>query len=126
MLSRWRSSIYQQEYVLFERRVILAGLTHEESRIRCWFWMGQVSRVLQVFVAIFWAALLLGFASLLGPARAASKPAFRLAGRVVTKRGSTLVAAAARAAATDSIVFTVTTPNHLAIRIKHAQVFESC
>lgn len=60
----WR---YQREYALFERRAILAGLTHEASRIRRWFWKGQVSRVLHVFVAILWATLLLAFASLLDP-----------------------------------------------------------
>ncbi len=60
----WR---YQREYALFERRAILAGLTHEASRVRRWFWTGQVSRVLQVFAAIFWATLLLAVASLLDP-----------------------------------------------------------
>ena len=63
----WPIWCYQVEHVLFERRAILAGLAHEASRIRRWFWTGRVSRVLQVFVAIFWATLLLAFASLLGP-----------------------------------------------------------
>jgi hypothetical protein len=60
----WR---YQREYALFERRAILAGLTHEAHRIRRWLWTGQISRLLQVFVALFWATLLLAFASLLDP-----------------------------------------------------------
>lgn len=63
----WPIWHYQREYALFERRAILVGLAHEASRIRRWFWTGQVSRVLQVFVAIIWATLLLALASLLNP-----------------------------------------------------------
>lgn len=63
----WPIWHYQREYTLFARRAILSGLTHEASRIRRWFWTGQVSRVLQVFTAIFLATLLLALASLLNP-----------------------------------------------------------
>ncbi len=63
----WPIWHYQREYALFERRAILAGLTHEASHIRRWFWTGQVSRVLQVFTAIFLATLLLAIASLFNP-----------------------------------------------------------
>ena len=66
-LITWPIWLYQREYALFERRAILARLTREENRIRRWFWAGQVLRLLQVFTAIFWATLLLAFASLLNP-----------------------------------------------------------
>lgn len=63
----WPIWCYQIEHTLFERRAILSEVTHEASRLRRLLWKGQVSRVLQTFVAIFWATLLLVFASLLGP-----------------------------------------------------------
>lgn len=61
----WPIWLYQREYALFERRAILAGLMHDASPIRRWFWKGQVSSVLHVFSAIVWATLFLALASLL-------------------------------------------------------------
>jgi hypothetical protein len=63
----WPIWCYQKEYALFARRAVLAGVTHEGSRIRRWFWTGQVTRVWHVFAAIFWAMVLLALANLLDP-----------------------------------------------------------
>lgn len=60
---------YQKEYTLFHRRVVLTGVTLEDSWVRRWFWSGHVSGVWQVFVALFWATLLLAFGALLSPER---------------------------------------------------------
>jgi len=53
--------------LLFRRRAVLARATREDSALRRWFWAGRITRILQVFVALMWAALLLAFAALLKP-----------------------------------------------------------
>lgn len=57
----WR---YLHEYSMFSRRVLLAGVMHEESRVRRWFWAGRIARVAQLFAAFLWAAALVAFAHL--------------------------------------------------------------
>ncbi len=63
----WPIWHYQQEYLLFQRRAILARATTAESDIRRWLWSGRLTRALQVFVALAWALVLLGFSALLKP-----------------------------------------------------------
>lgn len=60
----WR---YQSEYALFERRAVLARVTHEGSRVRRWFWAGRVTRAWHGVAAMGWAMALLGLAHLLDP-----------------------------------------------------------
>lgn len=66
-LIAWPIWYAQAEYALFERRAVLAGAMFEDSRVRRWLWAGRITRVLQVLVALFWAALLVGMAALLHP-----------------------------------------------------------
>jgi len=66
-LAAWPIWYYQQEYVLFQRRAVLERATREDSTIREWLWAGRVTRSLQVFVAMVWASLLLGFSVLIRP-----------------------------------------------------------
>ncbi len=68
-LIAWPIWHYQQEYALFQRRAVLAGIAPEQSRLRAWFWRGRVTRVLQVFVALLWSVLLVAVVALLGPAQ---------------------------------------------------------
>lgn len=63
----WPIWHYQQEYLLFQRRAILARATTADSDIRRWLWSGRLTRGLQVFVALAWAFVLLGFSALLKP-----------------------------------------------------------
>lgn len=63
----WPIWHYQQEYLLFQRRAVLARATTEDSRLRRWLWAGKLSRALQVLTALGWALLLLGFGVLLEP-----------------------------------------------------------
>ncbi len=63
----WPIWHYQQEYLLFQRRAILARATTAESDIRRWLWSGRLVRGLQVFAALAWAFVLLGFSALLKP-----------------------------------------------------------
>lgn len=56
----WR---YQREHALFARRILLAGLSEEASRLHRWFWAGRLLSVGQVFVALLWATLLLALVS---------------------------------------------------------------
>lgn len=63
----WPIWHYQRDVVLFERRAVLAGVAIEGGWVRRWFWAGHLAQVLQVFVALVWAALLLALAGLLGP-----------------------------------------------------------
>jgi hypothetical protein len=63
----WPIWHYQQEYVLFQRRAVLARATTADSAIRRWLWAGRLTRSLQVIVALVWAFLLLAFSSLLKP-----------------------------------------------------------
>jgi len=55
----WR---YLHEHSMFTRRAVLAGVTHEDSRMRRWLWAGRVVRVVHVFAALAWAAALVAFA----------------------------------------------------------------
>lgn len=64
-LVAWPIWQYRQETLLFRRRAVLARAAAEDSGIRRWLWAGSISKVLQVFVALFWALLLLGFGFLL-------------------------------------------------------------
>ena len=66
-LVAWPIWHYQRDVVLFERRAVLEGVTVGDSWVRRLFWTGQVTQILQVFVALAWAAVLLALASLLGP-----------------------------------------------------------
>ncbi len=61
----WPIWHYQKEYLLFQRRAVLVKVSKEGSRVRRWFWAGNISKVIQVFVAFFWAILLLAFSVLL-------------------------------------------------------------
>jgi hypothetical protein len=63
----WPIWHYQRDVVLFERRAVLAGVAVDDSWVRRRFWAGHLTQVLQVFVALAWAALLLALAGLLGP-----------------------------------------------------------
>ena len=63
----WPIWHYQRDVVLFARRVVLSGVAVEGGWVRRWFWAGHFTQVLQVFVALFWAALLLALAVLLEP-----------------------------------------------------------
>ena len=63
----WPVWHYQQEYVLFQRHAVLARATTEDSSIRRWLWAGRLTRILQVFVALVWAILLLSLGALLQP-----------------------------------------------------------
>lgn len=67
-LAAWPIWRHQTDRVLFERRAILASVAAKASHIRQWFWAGRVTSVLQVFVALFLATMLFGFATLLQPA----------------------------------------------------------
>ncbi|MEN8213167.1 MAG: hypothetical protein ABFR19_02290 [Pseudomonadota bacterium] len=63
----WPIWHYQQEYLLFQRRAILERATTADSDIRRLLWAGRLTRTLQVFVALAWAFVLLGFSALLKP-----------------------------------------------------------
>ena len=56
----WR---YRTEYLLFRRRLVLAGAVQPESRIRALLWKGSVTRVIQVAVSIPLAWVLLSLVS---------------------------------------------------------------
>ena len=66
-VAAWPVWHYQQEYLLFQRRAVLARATHADSGLRRWLWAGTLSRGLQVIVALAWASLLLAFGALLKP-----------------------------------------------------------
>jgi hypothetical protein len=67
-LAAWPGWHHQRQYALFRRRALVAGLTLAQGALRRWLWTGHLSGVAQVFVALFWATLLLAFAALLKPA----------------------------------------------------------
>lgn len=60
----WR---YRVEYLLFRRRLVLAGVALPESRIRAWLWRGNVTKGIQVIVSLFLAWVLLALVSQLSP-----------------------------------------------------------
>jgi hypothetical protein len=64
----WPLWLYQRDVSLFERRLLLAGVTTEGSWIRRWFWPGHVSQVLHALLSLVWASLLLALAAVLQPA----------------------------------------------------------
>lgn len=66
-VTAWPIWHYQRDVVLFERRAVLEGVTLGDSWVRRLFWTGRVTQVLQVFVALVGATLLLALASLLEP-----------------------------------------------------------
>jgi len=66
-LVAWPLWYHRREVVLFERRAVLAGVATRDGWVRRRFWAGHLTQVLQVFVALAWATLLLALASLLGP-----------------------------------------------------------
>lgn len=55
----WR---YLHEHSMFTRRAVLAGVTHEESRVRRWLWAGRMVRIVHVFSALAWATALVALA----------------------------------------------------------------
>jgi len=63
----WPIWHYQRDVVLFERRAVLSGVAVEGGWVRRWFWAGHLAQVLQVFVALVLAVLLLALAVLLEP-----------------------------------------------------------
>ena len=56
----WRQQV---DRVLFERRAILAAVANPNGRVRHWFWRGRVASVMQVFLAIGLAIVLLSMLS---------------------------------------------------------------
>jgi len=66
-LAAWPLWYHRREIVLFERRAVLDGVATRDGWVRRRFWGGRLTQVLQVFVALVWATLLLALASLLGP-----------------------------------------------------------
>ena len=61
----WPIWVGLREYALFRHRVMLVAATEESSRLRRWFWRGALTSNLQLFSALFWAAVLLALVSLL-------------------------------------------------------------
>jgi hypothetical protein len=61
----WPIWVGEREYALFRHRLALVATTLETSRVRRWFWRGRFTSFVQMLAALFWAALLLGFAPLL-------------------------------------------------------------
>lgn len=62
-LIAWPLWVYGSELALFDRRMHLEHLTQEESGLRRWLWTGTFTRVLQVFVALVLAVVLLALAA---------------------------------------------------------------
>jgi hypothetical protein len=65
-VAAWPIWYHQRDVVLFERRVVLEGVTLADGWVRRRFWAGRLTQVLQVFVALVWATVLLALATLLG------------------------------------------------------------
>ncbi len=61
----WRA---HAEASIFVRRAVLEGVTHGESRVRRWFWAGNLSSIVHAIVAVAWAVGLLAFAATLSAA----------------------------------------------------------
>lgn len=66
-LTAWPIWFYQKERSLLHRRALLNSVTLEVSSLRSWLWSGRMVVVVQVFVALFFAMLLLALLSLLKP-----------------------------------------------------------
>ncbi len=62
-LLAWPMWCAYEGYAALQRRVLLAGLTVEESRMRRLLWAGRVRRVAGVFTAFVWAFVLAAFAA---------------------------------------------------------------
>ena len=58
---------YRTEYLLFHRRLVLAGAVRPESRMRAFLWKGGVTKVLQVVVSVLLAWMMLALAITLSP-----------------------------------------------------------
>lgn len=63
-LPLWR---YQTDRLLFERRAILATVATPTGRLWHWFWRGRLSSIVQVFVALAFAIVLLAMLSPMQP-----------------------------------------------------------
>jgi len=63
----WPIWQYQREVTLFQRRLLLSGATEKDSWVRRWFWSGRISQVIQVFLSLVWATLLLALSTRLSP-----------------------------------------------------------
>jgi len=46
----------QREYALFQHRLALVATTRESSRVRRWFWRGNLTSAVQLVSALSWAA----------------------------------------------------------------------
>ncbi len=57
----------QREYALFQHRLALVATTRESSRVRRWFWRGNLTSAMQLVFALAWAAVLLAFVPMLDP-----------------------------------------------------------
>jgi len=66
-VTAWPIWHYQRDIVLFHRRLVLAGIATDDSWVRRRFWAGHISQVLQVFVSLTWATLLLALATVMRP-----------------------------------------------------------
>jgi hypothetical protein len=64
-LAAWPVWLHHREFATFHRRALLDRAMRDDSRVRRWLWSGHVARVVHVFTAMFWGALLLVFASAL-------------------------------------------------------------
>lgn len=52
----WR---YRVDYLLFRRRLVLAGLAPPEGRVRTWLWKGNITKGMQVVISLVLAWILL-------------------------------------------------------------------
>jgi len=58
---------YRTEYLLFRRRLVLAGAARPESRVRGFLWRGGVTKGVQVVISMLLAWMLLALVSRLSP-----------------------------------------------------------
>ena len=66
-LVAWPIWTGQREYALFQHRLALVATTRESSRVRRWFWRGNLTSAMQLVSALSWAAVLLAFVPMLDP-----------------------------------------------------------
>ena len=59
--------LYRTEYLMFRRRLLLAGAARPESRIRAFLWKGGVSKGVQLVISLLLAWVLLALVSALPP-----------------------------------------------------------